>query len=148
MVLAALLVVGLLGIILLGFVVMRRIDRFMESGGITDSLQGRANNGVLVFGAPEAVAKMAKAGIKCAELTEPALPEDGSYSALFALSGDDMANLALCHAAKKADPGITVVARCGSPELRGVFADAGADCLLTAGEAIGPLLARLRGDGV
>jgi hypothetical protein len=142
-----LLIITALGTILLGHLVMRRLDLFIDRGGITDSPQGRINRGMLVYGAPDAAEKMQKAGIKCALLTTSDFPEDGFFSALLALSADDLGNLAVCGAAKRADPGIYIIARCNSPELRGVFEAAGAKRLLCAGEPIEGLLAEMRGDG-
>ena len=144
---AILLIIAMIGMILFGYLVMCRIDNFLERGGILDSPQGRANQGVLIYGAPDVAEKMCKMGMKCRNLTTQSFPEDGCYSTLFALSDDDQGNLAICHAAKRADPEITIVARCSTPKLRGVFEAIGADRLLDANESIGPLLAELRGAG-
>lgn len=142
-----LLIITTLGVILLGYLVMCRLDNFLEEGGILDSPQGRANQGVLVYGAPDVTEKINRAGMKCRNLTTPTFPEDGFYSALFALSGDDRGNLAICHAAKHTDPGITIIARCNAPELRDVFETMGANRLLGTGEPIDALLAELWGVG-
>lgn len=140
-----LLIIASIGVILLGYLVMCRLDNFLERGGIPDSPKGRANQGVLVYGAPDVAEKINRSGMKCKNLTTLPFPEDGFYSALFALSGDDRGNLAICHAAKRADPGITIIARCSAPELRGVFETMGANRLLATGEPIDALLAELRG---
>lgn len=140
-----LLTVATMGMLMLGYFVMRRLDNFIERGGILDSPQGRANQGVLIYGAPEVEEKIHKIGMKCKILTEPIFPADGPYAALFALSRDDRGNLALCHMARQADPGITIIARCGAPNLQGVFETMGVSRLLGADESVGPLLAELRG---
>ncbi|MEA4933787.1 MAG: NAD-binding protein [Lawsonibacter sp.] len=140
-----LLFITTLGVILLGYLVMCRLDNFLERGGILDSPQGRVNQGVLVYGAPDVAEKINRAGMKCRNLAALPFPEDGLYSALFALSGDDRGNLAICHAAKHADPGITIIARCSAPELRGVFETMGANRLLGTDESIDALLAELWG---
>lgn len=142
-----LLIITTLGIILLGYAVMYRIDHFMERGGFADSPQGRANQGLLIYGAPELVPRMQRAGVKCKALADPAFPDDGLYAALFALSEDDYKNLAVCKAAKDIDPGIYIVARCGAPELCVIFEITGADRLLGAGEPVDTLLAELCGAG-
>lgn len=140
-----LLFITAIGVILIGYLAMCRLDHFLERGGILDSPQGRANQGVLVYGAPDVAEKIHKTGMKCKNLTALAFPEDGVYSALFALSSDDRGNLAICHAAKHADPEITIIARCSAPELRGVFEALGATRLLGTGEPIDALLAELWG---
>lgn len=142
-----LLIITTLGILSLGYLVMHRLDTFLERGNLLDSPQGRANQGILVYGAPDIAEKLHKIGMKCHIVTTGSFPEEGFYSALFALSGDDRKNLAICSAAKRADPGITIIARCNEPELRGVFQATGVQKLLDAGEPIDGLLAELRGAG-
>lgn len=142
-----LLAVTTVGLLTLGYFVMRRLDDFIERGGILDSPQGRVNQGILIYGAPEVEEKIHKIGMKCKILTDPVFPEDGLYSALFALSQDDRGNLALCHMARQADPGITIIARCSAPNLQGVFKTMGVSRLLGAGEPVDLLLAELGGAG-
>ena len=141
-----LLIVTALGALVLGYLLMRRLDNYIENGGVLDSPQGRANQGVLVYGAPDIAEKLQKNGMKCRILTTLAFPQDGLYSALFALSRDDRGNLAVCRAAKREDPGIFMVARCNAPELRETYMAVGGGRLLDAGEPIDELVAQLRGD--
>lgn len=142
-----LLILATLGAFLLSYYIMHRLDLFFKKDSFLDGPQGRANQGVLVYGAPDVVAKIKKSGMKCSALMTLSFPEDGLYSALFAFSGDDLKNLEICHAAKYADPGIYIIARCNAPDLRKVFEDAGADRLLSAGESVDVLLAEMRGIG-
>lgn len=142
-----LLILATLGAFLLSYFIMRRLDLFFEKDNFLDGPQGRANQGILVYGAPDVVEKMKKSGMKCSALTALSFPEDGFYSALFAFSSDDLKNLEICHAAKCADPGIYIIVRCNTPDLRKVFEDAGADRLLSAGESVDVLLAEMRGIG-
>lgn len=86
-----LLTVTIIGTGLLGFFIMQRFDHFIEEG-ILYSPQGRVNQGILLYGAPGIAAKIHKSGIKCKVLLLPEFPEDGLYSALFALSWDDCSN--------------------------------------------------------
>ncbi|WZL79254.1 NAD-binding protein [Eubacteriales bacterium mix99] len=133
------------GVVMLGYLVMCRIDHFIERGGILESPQGRANQGVLVYGAPDVAEKINKMGMKCRNITAQSYPEDGCYSILFALSDEDKDNLAICHDAKSTDPGIAIVARCNTPNLRDIFINEGVDRLLSAGEPIDSLLTELWG---
>ena len=133
------------GVVMLGYLVMCRIDHFIERGGILESPQGRANQGVLVYGAPDVAEKINKMGMKCRNITAQSYPEDGCYSILFALSDDDKDNLTICHDAKSTDPGIAIVARCNTPNLRDIFINEGVDRLLSAGEPIDSLLTELWG---
>ncbi len=144
---SVLLIFTTLGTFLLGYLVMYRLDLFFARSGFRDGPAGRINQGVLVYGAPDVAEKMKKSGIKCKVLMTLPFPEDGYYSAVFALSGDDDHNLAICHAARRADPGIYIIARCNAPALREIFQDTGAERLLGAGESVDVLLAEMRGDG-
>ncbi len=140
-----LLVVATIGLLVLGYFVMRSLDDYIERGKILDSPQGRANQGILIFGAPEVEGKIHKIGMKCKILTEPIFPEDGLYSALFALSQDDSSNLLLSNMARQADPGITIIARCSAQNLQGAFEAIGVSRLLGSEESVDPLLAELGG---
>ena len=141
-----LLILSALGILVLGGFLMHRVDLFMTRGSVIESPKGRANRGVLVYGAADLVPRIRRAGVQCGELTDPMLPEDGSYVALFALSGDDGKNIALCRGAKHADPGIYVIARCCDPNLCDAYGDAGADRILMAGESVDALITELWGN--
>ncbi|KAF5031577.1 hypothetical protein DSECCO2_626290 [anaerobic digester metagenome] len=142
-----LLIITTVGVILLGYLVMCRLDNFLERGGILDSAQGRANQGILIYGAPDVAEKIQKIGMKSKNITTLSFPEDGFYSALIAISANDQDNLAICYAAKQADSGITIITRCNTPKLRNAFQAIGADRLLNANEPIDALLAELWGVG-
>lgn len=142
-----LLIFTTLGTFMLGYLIMRRLDLFFERGGFLDGPKARINQGVLVYGAPDVAEKIRKTGMKCQVLTALPFPEDGFYSALFALSGDDSKNLALCHAAKRTDPGIYIIARCNASELRETFKATGVERLLEAGESVDALLTEIRSVG-
>lgn len=140
-----LLIISTLGVMLLGYVVMLRLDNFLAKGGVLDGPHRRANRGILLYGAPDAKERICRMGLKCTTLTMLSFPEDGFYSALLALSRDDGGNIAICHAAKCSDPGIAIIARCNAPELRDVYEAVGANRLLDAGEPIDGLLTELWG---
>jgi len=133
-------------VLLLGFWLMKRIDDLMASGRIVDCEAARINCGALVYAAPEIHKYLCKAGIRCVTLTRPQYPDEGFYSALFALSESDLDNLALCRAAKEHDLGVYIVARCCDAALYGVYRDIGVDRILRAGEPEGAIAAELWGD--
>jgi hypothetical protein len=72
-----LLIITIFGVIIFGYLVMCRLDNFLDSSGILDSPKGRANQGVMVYGASDVAEKIRKFGIKCRTLTEPVFPDDG-----------------------------------------------------------------------
>jgi hypothetical protein len=135
-----------LGMLVLGYLVMRGIDGFLERGGIIDSPQGRAHRGALVYGPPGVIPQIERAGLPCKLLAEPSFPDEYRYAALFILSENDGANLALLLAAKRADPDIFVVARANARALYAAYGNAGANRVICEGESLESLLAELSGD--
>ncbi len=140
------LAVTALGIIILGYVMMRRIDNFIADGGFVDSREGRRRMGVLIFGSHAAVSAALNAGIQCTELTEPVLPQDnGYYSAILVLSEYESENLALCRAAHQEDPDICIIVRCADSRLKEVYTKLGACRIFTPGEPVETMLSQLWG---
>jgi hypothetical protein len=142
----ATLIISLFCIGAFGYYVVTGVDRFIARGGITDSPPGRGNQGILVYGPPQAAADIQKTGMKYRVIQSLPIPEDGYYSALFALSEDDFGNLAVCKAAKRLDPGIYMVARCGTENLRSSFEEAGVTLLLGQSEPVEALVAGMFGE--
>jgi hypothetical protein len=141
---SVLLVITTLGIIFLGYLIMRRIDNFMAGGGFADSREGRRKMGVLVFGSHAAACAALDAGIQCTELTEPVLPQDnGYYSAIFILSEREPENLALCRAARREDPDILIIVRCADSCLKEVYTELGACHILTPDQPVEAMLSEL-----
>lgn len=141
------LIIMLLCIFILGYLVMCRLDNFFDKGGIIDSPKRRENQGVMVYGASDVAQKIRNFGIKCRVLTEPVFPNDGYYSALFALSSDDGNNLLICSATKQEEPGVCVIVRSNSSQSDEVFKTAGVNFILGPGEPIDGLLTEMWGIG-
>lgn len=141
----AVLVIATLGAVALGFFIMRRIDAFIEGGGFLDSPHGRANAGFLVFGSHAEAERLRRAGFRCVETEVPDIVAEVRYAALFAVSDSDEDNLLMCRNAKAYDPGMPVIARCGSARLREAYLGSGADRVLAPGETLDALLSELRG---
>lgn len=140
------LAVTALGIIILGYMIMRRIDNFITDGGFVDSREGRRKMGVLIFGSHAAACAALSAGIQCTELTEPALPQDNCYySAILVLSERESENLALCRAARQEDPDICIIVRCADSRLKEVYAELGACHIFSPDEPVEAMLSQLWG---
>jgi hypothetical protein len=143
---SALLVITALGIIILGYLIMRRIDSFIADGGFIDSREGRRKMGVLIFGSHAAACAALNAGIQCTELVEPALPQNnGYYSAIFILSEHESENLALCRAAHQEDPDLCIIVRCADSRLKEVYTKLGACHVLSPDEPVEAMLSELWG---
>lgn len=143
---SVLLVITALGILLLGYLIMRRIDNFIAGGGFVESWEGRKKMGVLIFGSHAAACAALNAGIQCTELTEPALPQDnGYYSAIFLLSEQESENLVLCRAVHREDPDLLIIVRCADTRLKEVYTKLGACHILSPDEPVEAMLSELWG---
>lgn len=138
-----LLIISIIGTILFGYFIICRISKSIESGRFIDSPQGRANHGILVYGVADVAKKISEHGIKCQIVTDLVIPENGFFSALFALSANDMDNLMICCAAKKADPDIYIIAWCNDVQHDKIFIEVGASYVLSPHETIDGLLSEL-----
>jgi hypothetical protein len=100
---------------------------------------------ILIYGAPDLEKKFRHSGIKCRQLALPIFPRSPHYSALFALSNNDILNLKILTMAKTSDPDVMLIARCNHASMMEVFKSIGVDRILTAAEPIDPLIDELQG---
>jgi len=146
----AVLIVVLSGILLYGYTLMRRLDKFIAAGGIPESPAARgAQSAVLIFGVPEftgaLAARLAEKGVSYEITDRPEIPEGASFPAVAALSESDLDNLLLCSTAKKLRPDILSFAVCNDVTYRRVFDSAGIGCVFTVGAGGASLPEALKG---
>lgn len=144
--LTATLLISTLGVMLLGFVILRRMDAFFDSGGFLAPPGGGAEGGVLVCGSPSTVDRLEKLGVRCAEWTGEGAMER-RWAAVLALWDSDEENLSLCRAARRSGAEVYIVARCHAPAQLEAFRSAGADRVLLTGETLSVVLAQLQERG-
>jgi len=140
----ALLLGCIAGTVLFGYFVVRRMDRFFSYRGPDSAPPGRQKAELLVFGTPAELERIQAAGFRCLMADAFFLPENGCFSALLALCGDDAENLAMCRKMRRCDPEIYVIARSGTALLSEAYTAAGADRILLPGESLEGILNELR----
>lgn len=129
---------ALIGIALLGYFIMNRLDSFFEKGGFIDRPLTKTNHKLLIYCAeqPEPLLsrlepELQRQGILCNYLTEPHVPAPDDLLAVLALSERDLDNLLLCHEAKRLRSDVYTIALCNDQLYQHFFADAGIDQILT-----------------
>ena len=125
----AALIVCTAGVLLFGYYIMVRLDRFMENGGFADSAQSRAKHAVLLYGDPEltgvAAGCLDSRGVTWRAAPSAPLADNASFLAVIALSRRDTENLALCRQAKRLCPDALTFAWCNDADDAFLYADAG-----------------------
>ena len=133
----AVLVVAMSGILLYGYYLMRRLDRFIAAGGIPESPAARRQSAVLIFGGPEIsgtlAASLEEKGITYEVTDHPDLLEYSAFLAVAAISESDLDNLLLCSEAKRLRPDILSFAICNDMTYKSVFDNAGIGCVFSIG---------------
>lgn len=89
----ALLIISTLGVLLLGYMVMIKLDRFLSGGHETKLPLERTRVAVVVFGGSAEL--LDREGITYRTTPRPELPGGTAFSMFLALSNDDLDNLAL-----------------------------------------------------
>lgn len=118
-----LIVVSLVGIIIYGFYLMSRLDRFWENGGFSDVQPDYILKSVLILVDAEQM-PLTKAVLKSKYecVHEPVVPQNTVFKSIYALSQNDMNNILLCAQAQKVDHPFTV-ALCNNKQYLSVFQD-------------------------
>ncbi len=125
-------------LVLLGYVLMGRLDRFLESGGF-DAPRGCVK-GVLVFVDAQRRLEVEDAlqpyRTYLRYTGEPVPPEGLNCTVVFAASGRDADNILLCAQACKSYPA-RMIALCNQAQYRFIYRDYGVDCVASGmGEAL------------
>jgi len=125
----AVLIVCMAGVVLFGYAVMCRLDKFMENGGFAESARARSRVAVLVYGDMELVGAagdcLDRLGVTWQQSPSAEIPDSASFLAVVALSRSDRENLALCRRAKQLWPDAMTLAWCNDADDAFLYADAG-----------------------
>lgn len=137
------------GILLYGYYLMRRLDKFLDTGGFGNSAAVRSNRAVLIFGEPEIAEPLARylreKGVTYRVVEDPDLSGDTVYLAVAAVSGSDLDNLLMCARAKRLRPDISSFAVCNDTTYQNVFDSTGIDRVFAPGPGRPDLLEYLKG---
>lgn len=121
----AVLIVSTLGILLLGYVVMTKLDAFLAGKPKAKPPHRIQRANVLVFGgSAEFYRLLDREGIPYRTTSKPGIPAGAVFSVFLALSNDDLDNLTACNRAKHALPGIRIIALCNDYTYMDMYTDA------------------------
>lgn len=142
----ALLIISTLGVLLLGYMVMIRLDRFLSGGHETKLPLERVRVAVVVFGGnAELFRLLDREGITYRTTSRPELPDGTAFSMFLALSNDDLDNLTACNRAKHAAPGIKIIALCNDNTYMDMYSAAAGAGVLRGMPSAGDILLVMKG---
>lgn len=154
-----LLIVTAAGIVVFGYFLMGRIDRFFSgeknSRDIASDFFGAGHkNAVLIFDPKTGTAGYPSCDVlpedlvKCVATDEPEIPGSFHFNALFALSGSDIDNLLLCCKVRHRFPKAYLCAVCNDLAHVGLYRDARVNRILSGRLPPDALRAFIRGEVV
>lgn len=144
-----LLIVTSIGVILYGYALMSRLDRFMQKGGFARQPEITVEREILLYGEQETVDAICfaldGAGITY-DRTDKLETRDGViYRWVGAFSTDDENNLLFCLLAKRTNKSIRMMAKCNDMVYKSVFKQTGVAVILEHDITPNRILACLRG---
>lgn len=142
-------IVVMAGILLYGYFLMRRLDQFIERGGIAKEPDEQEKVDILLYGEPEMLEQLRRALMDAQarfDMTdEPEVPDGTAYRWIAALSKDDERNLLVCLAARRKNAGIRTMAKCNDRVYEEIFRQTGITVVLREDDTANRILACLKG---
>ncbi len=147
----ALLIIISVGVILYGYMLMGRLDRFMERGGFAGELKSVAvsEREILLYGERKTIEAIAsaleKAAITYDHTNELEIKDQVTYDWVGAFSKDDESNLFLCMLAKRKNESIHMMAKCNDMIYESIFRQMGVTVIFQNDISPNRIVACLRG---
>ncbi len=145
----ALLVIASIGVILYGYMLMSRLDRFMERGGFAGQPKVALEREILLYGEPETTdvigLALDNAAITYDSASSLEIKDGATYRWVGAFSKDDERNLLICLLAKRKYESIRMMAKCNDMTYDNIFRQAGVTVIFTSDIVPDRILACLRG---
>lgn len=143
-----LVVVVLLGGALYGYLLMCRLDRFIERRGFAKEPDDPVGRDILLYGERESLdavgCALDEARVRYDLTSEPEIPDGVGYRWICALSKDDASNLLFCLAARRKDKDIRTMAKLNDRIYEEVFRRADITVVLCGDDAADRILACLK----
>ena len=145
----ALLIVTSVGVMLCGYLLMGRVDRFMEQGGFAKEQEPVAGREILLYGEPETIDAISfaleDAAISFDRTRELEIPDGAAYHWVGAFSKDDESNLFICMLVKRKNENVRMMAKCNHVIYENIFRQMGVTVIFQNGVSANRVLACLRG---
>lgn len=144
-----LLIVTTIGVILYGYALTSRLDRFLQKGGFARQPETVTEREILLYGEQETVDAICfaldGAEISYDRTNKLETRDDATYRWVGAFSTDDENNLLACLLAKRTNRSIRMMAKCNDMVYKSVFKQTGVAVILEADITPDRILACLRG---
>ena len=128
------LIIVTIGIVLYGYLLMHRIDRFFDKQPLGETPLDFSQKDVLLFGNPEDLKTLCQqlgmVGLSFDCVDEPKLCAHTVYRFVGAFSRSDIDNLQLCTSAKRDQKGIRILTKCNDPIYENIYKHIGASLVL------------------
>lgn len=147
----ALLIITSVGVILYGYMLMGRMDRFMERGGFAGELKSIAvlEREILLYGGRKTIdaitSALEDAAITYDHTNELEIKDEVTYHWVGAFSKDDESNLFICMLAKRKNESIRMMAKCNDMVYENIFRQMGVTVIFQNDISPKRILACLRG---
>ncbi|MEA5014694.1 MAG: NAD-binding protein [Candidatus Limiplasma sp.] len=146
---AVLLLMVSIGVVLYGYLLVRRLDRFIQRGGIVQEPAAMVRKEILLYGGKDAVGRIARAldeaAITYDRTAEMDVRNGAAYDWVGAFSESDADNLLFCLLAKRKNERIHTLAECNDRMYENVFKQAGITAILPKNAPVDQILACLKG---
>lgn len=137
------------GIILYGYLLMRRLDLFFARGGFMEEPETSIEKEILLYGEKETLAEiinvLGDASVSYDYTAEPDIKDGTYYHWIGAFSKDDMDNLLICLSAKRKNNDIGTMAKCNNMIYENIFRQTGISVILGKDISANQILAALKG---
>ena len=138
-----------IGIVLYGYLLMHRIDRFFDKQPMGETPLAFIQKDVLLFGNPEDLKTLCQqlgmAGFSFDCVEEPKLCAHTAYRWVGALSRSDIDNLQLCKSAKRDQKDIRIIAKCNDLAYENIYKHIGASKVLCKDIEYGQIISFIEG---
>jgi hypothetical protein len=145
----AILIISGLGIMILGYILMDNIDRFMKKGGVVKEYQGESESTVLIYASdgilPALEPLLSREHISYRILRDPHSPRNLHTHTALAISDNDLDNLLFCSEIRHLHPNAYTIARCNNALYQHVYEGVGIHRILTGTTTPDRILSVMKG---
>jgi hypothetical protein len=130
-----LIIVAILGVVAYGYLLMARVDRFLNNESFEDGVHEIDNRVVLIYAFDNDYsvikASLSDKKIPYIQTCEPEIPDNVEIMTVLAVSDNDLDNLLLCCKARHLFPDVFLIAKCNDLLYHSIFINTGIQCVLT-----------------
>lgn len=130
-----LLILTTLGVVVFGYCIMGRMDKFLRNMDFEDDDREEKNSNVLLFASKPDFSSfetsLTDKKISYISTYEPDIPDNMQIMTVLAVSNNDLDNLSLCCKARHLFPNAFLIAKCNDMLYHGIFKETGIHRIVT-----------------